>query len=542
MKNKIHRNINTFNRWKKNGNKLKIRIFTLLILISVFISYNYIMNPGFQAENAKQDNYVATGRPLIANDGFIGDPYDPMPDTGYGVAHFEMINPANWFTGLVEYYNDSLLHQSAVMIRNAGISWNRFEFAWQYVEPANNTWVWDDIDAYMNISDYYGLKILPILCYGNPWASEGGDYLAKPINMDDWREYIRNVVLRYKDRQSFGGYWQIWNEANIENFFHGDFVNDFIPIMVAAAQEIRNTCNSCKIIATSLTGNNMGELVQTMVEAIGKEVFSDLFDAISIHPYGEYNKAIEKITSTLDYLKDWYRGEIWITEYGWSTSGFEHLNLKKEYQANLIAKVLVESRALGISHTIIHMWCDWGVGYPKIQDPAEGEHWFGIVDINGTPKPAYYIYKTIANRIGVSKYLGNGKITGFTENDIGFKSFIFQNNQSTFLFLWSQFEQPVEISFPFVCSYIKFNHLGNITESGNSDKLNLLVNERFQMIEINSSIPLNASSISIHLIPSVAFIFKFITTPIIVVIAIVSHYLIKKSSSNVKSKSELSIK
>jgi len=518
----------------KSKTKLKLSLNIYIILVFILIN----LNSNLDSNDIKNLNTKLEYEKLKCSDGFIGGPYELMNDTRYGVAHFEMIIPSNWFTGLVKDYNNSLLHQSAIMMREANICWNRFEFAWDYVEPINNTWVWDAIDAYMNISDYYGLRILPILCYGTSWASVNEDSLAKPINIEDWKEYIREVVLKYKNRQSFGGYWQIWNEANTQSFFHGDFINDFIPIMIAAAEEIKKIDPESKVIATSLTGENMEELVKTMIEAIGKDKFANLFDAIAIHPYGEYNKAISKIESAIKYLKDWYTGEIWITEYGWSTKGYEPLEIKKEYQANLISKVLVESRALGISHTIIHMWCDWGVGYPKIQDPNDGEHWFGIVDINANPKPAYYIYKIISPRIGLSEFFGTPKLIGIVENENDLKSFIFYNNNSVYITCWSNIKLDAELKLTIHMNYKIFNHVGNIVGQGQEKSIKLKIDNNFKLIELSGNETLiNPSEIILQISLLPTFFIRYFLIFALTSISIIFHYKIKNlSQSNQKIK------
>ncbi|GAB4331380.1 MAG: hypothetical protein Kow0069_38990 [Promethearchaeota archaeon] len=374
----------------------------------------------------------------------MGGPYEKPPDNGFGIAHFEMIIPSQWFTGLTENYWDPLLHESAVMLREAGITWNRFEFAWSYVQPEAGVWVWDDLDAYLNVSDHYGLRILPVVAYGTPWACEGGDYLAPVTNQSAWREFVRTLVLRYKDRPSLDGWWQVWNEANIDGFFHGKYPEEFIPTMVAAAEEIKAADPGARVVANALTGRDMGALVTEMVDAVGRERFNELFDAVDVHPYaGTIEEITSKIRSAKDALAGWYSGELWITEVGWSTSGRPPLALKQEYQAQIIGKALVQSRALSVTHAFVHMWCDWGWvnGTPKVQDPDNAEHWFGIVDAWANPKPAYYAYKVTANLLGRSTYLGDPVVDrGPLSGGVVVHAFQHENGSTIFSY-WSAREQ-----------------------------------------------------------------------------------------------------
>ncbi|HMF30787.1 MAG TPA: beta-galactosidase, partial [Candidatus Lokiarchaeia archaeon] len=339
-----------------------------------------------------------------------------MDDTRFGICHFEMINPTEWFTGLPENINDPLLLKSAVMLRDAGMAWNRFEFAWSTVEPQPGAWDWSALDAYMNLSDYYGLRVLPILAYGVGWAcKDPNNYLSPITNLTAWREYINATVTRYKDRPSIGGYWQIWNEANIAPFFAGDFVTDFLPIMVAGAEAVKQADPTAKVVATALTSDDMGGIITQMVNGIGKDKFNALFDAVDIHPYaGDVQRVTRKIQDAKDALAGWYSGELWITEVGWSVNPATAGSEADIGKAQDIAKVLVESRVLNVTHTLVHMWCDWGdvINGVKVQNATNPEHWYGLVDINANPKPSYYAYKTVANAIGLASYQGDPTTAG----------------------------------------------------------------------------------------------------------------------------------
>ena len=388
-------------------------------------------------------------------------------DTGFGICHFEMIIPPMWFTYMPRYYNDSLLHKSALMIRDAGISWNRFEFAWSTVQPTPATWDWSAVDAYMNFSDNYGLHILPILAYGNSWACKNGDYLDKIENMSAWTNYIGTVVTRYKDRPSLRGrWWEIWNEANIRPFFHGDFINDFVPAMVAAAQKIRVVDPSAKIMTTALTSNIARDL-SNMIDVIGKDQFNTLFDGVSIHPYKDTAEEIEQeILDVQAVLAGWYKGEVWITEVGWPVNPALKGVAADVNKAQTIAKTLVESRGLGVTHTFIHMWCDWGayVNGVKVQNATYGENWFGIVDIYANPKVSYFAYKTVANLLGSSRHLGLPSLSGW---DIGqrIEARVFeQSNGTAVIPTWSPIGEdvPVTLGLPRASSVTIIDVYGNI--------------------------------------------------------------------------------
>nr|MDO8088745.1 beta-galactosidase [Candidatus Sigynarchaeum springense] len=422
----------------------------------------------------------------VMNSVYLGGPYPIMPDTGFGAAHMEMINPDQWFTGMAEHYNDSLLHKSALMEREAGISWNRFEFAWSTIQPTPTTWDWSDLDAYMNWSDNYGLKILPVIAYGNWWACKDGDYLQKIENMSAWRTYVHEVVTRYKDRPSFGGWWELWNEPNIYPFFHGDFIEDFVPAMVVAAQEIRSIDPNQKILTCSLT-SDMAPDFAAMVDAIGKENFTSLFDGVAIHPYADTPEEVaQKILDCQEVFEGWYDGEMWITEVGWPVNPAVKGTVADYNKAQNIAKTLALAKGLGITHTIIHMWCDWGdiIAGKKVQNQTYGEHWFGIVDLYANPKPSYFSFKTVANLIGQATNLGGLRVEGV---NVGHEIYAYafgQADGTAVIPLWTPSSTKVRVglSFPGMANYTIIDAYNSVVESGTAKSVHTTISDKLTII------------------------------------------------------------
>jgi hypothetical protein len=423
------------------------------------------------------------------NSGYIGGPYPAMPDTGFGAAHMEMINPSQWFTGMAEHYNDSLLHESALMERDASISWNRFEFAWSTIQPTPTTWDWSDLDAYMNWSDNYGLKILPVVAYGTPWACKDGDYLQKIVNMTAWQTYVHEVVTRYKDRPNFGGWWELWNEPNIYPFFHGDFITDFVPAMVVAAQEIRSIDPSQKILTCSLTGN-MAQDLAAMVEAIGKPTFVTLFDGVAIHPYADTpDEMAQKILECQEVLEGWYHGELWITEVGWAVNPAVKGASADYNKAQYIAKTLILSKGLGVTHIIVHMWCDWGniVGGVKVQNRTYGEHWYGIVDLYANPKPSYFSFKTVANLLGQAANLGVLAVEGL---NVGHEIYAYafkQADGTAVIPIWTPSSTKVHVGlgFPGMANYTVVDAYNRVVDSGTAESVHVPISDKLTIIIIS---------------------------------------------------------
>ena len=102
--------------------------------------------------------------------------------------------------------------------------------AWSQIELAKGEFKWDNLDGIIETSESRGLTDIlyvmgttPDWAAANPKKLNAGDYpqpgaAEAPANIADWSEWVTAVVTRYKGRISS---YQIWNEANLANFFNG---------------------------------------------------------------------------------------------------------------------------------------------------------------------------------------------------------------------------------------------------------------------------------------------------------------------------------
>ncbi len=99
--------------------------------------------------------------------------------------------------------------------------------AWSQIELAKGQFKWDNLDGALENATSKGMDdILYVLGTTPEWAAQEvneNDYpqpgaASAPANLDDWDEWVTAVVTRYGDRIP---YYQIWNEANLVNFYRG---------------------------------------------------------------------------------------------------------------------------------------------------------------------------------------------------------------------------------------------------------------------------------------------------------------------------------
>lgn len=87
---------------------------------------------------------------------------------------------------------------------------------WDWVEGKKNSYYFSDIDWQIQLAEKAGVKIIYVLglksgrwpeCHVPSWA----EALSKQDQQDEILEYIKQIVLRYKDSKAIA-YWQIENE------------------------------------------------------------------------------------------------------------------------------------------------------------------------------------------------------------------------------------------------------------------------------------------------------------------------------------------
>ncbi len=99
--------------------------------------------------------------------------------------------------------------------------------AWSQIELAKGKFKWDNIEGSLENAESKGLTDIMLVLGTTPeWAAKeinSTDYpqpgaASAPANMADWDDWVTEVVTRYAGR--FSSY-QIWNEANLVNFYNG---------------------------------------------------------------------------------------------------------------------------------------------------------------------------------------------------------------------------------------------------------------------------------------------------------------------------------
>jgi endonuclease/exonuclease/phosphatase family metal-dependent hydrolase len=293
-----------------------------------------------------------------------------------------------------------IAQQELKLMHQAGIGWVRADFDWSGVERQAGTWQFDHLDQTVAWAEAEGVRILPILDYDVPWARPAYK------NLDKWLEYVRRVVTRYKDRIR---YWEVWNEPNLEQFWH-DKPNpaDYAKLLKATHETIKQIDPELVVLLGGVSGIPWPYL-EGIYEAGGK----DSFDVMNVHPYRYPSSPEERPLYDdlvrLRQLMDKYgdKGKpIWITEVGWPTQQ-DRRGVSPERQAEMLARTYLLSLQAGVE---VVFWYEFQAPEGK---PEYNEDHFGIVHRDLSPKPAYTALAALARaRPAGSKVLQQAWRTG----------------------------------------------------------------------------------------------------------------------------------
>lgn len=142
----------------------------------------------------------------------LGAPANTIPDQLFGMHVHRAVQNDNWPTTPFQGWR---LHDVDGLF-------------WRQVEPAPNQWDFTTFDAVVALAQQHKVDLLYVLGQTPVWAAAQPDApsaygvpgsSSAPATLADWCAYVRTVATRYKGRIKA---YEIWNEANLPEFYAGD--------------------------------------------------------------------------------------------------------------------------------------------------------------------------------------------------------------------------------------------------------------------------------------------------------------------------------
>jgi hypothetical protein len=254
-----------------------------------------------------------------------------------------------------------------------GIQWHRIDFNWNEIEPGDGDHRWEEVDRVVSTCARLGLSVLGVVAYSPRWASGSDNIAAPPKDPGRFADFCREVVTRYPEGQVSA--LSVWNEPNLQQFWTGS-KDEYLRMLPICLRAIRDVAPQIKRVGPDLSSSGKplkDWLPQILQAAVG------LFDVVAHHIY-DGGDSVSGRLADIDKLRAFLVGNghgqtlLWITETG--------LIARPAQQAEYLRGIYAGMRS--------RPWwakCFW---YDN-----EGAPGWGLLNADGTPKPAYFTYRDV---------------------------------------------------------------------------------------------------------------------------------------------------
>lgn len=122
-----------------------------------------------------------------------------------------------------------------------GIGWVRSDLPWPLLEPQKGQFQWVAADATIKKVEGMGLQFLPMVGYSPKWAATNpNNAKSPPKDVQDWTNFVEQLVARYSAAPYNLRYFQVWNEPTPKaGFFTGTPEQYIDEVYLPAAKIIR---------------------------------------------------------------------------------------------------------------------------------------------------------------------------------------------------------------------------------------------------------------------------------------------------------------
>ena len=257
------------------------------------------------------------------------------------------------------HMHDAIHHWPSVAfgywrVWDAGVSWPQ-------VETSRGSFNFALLDQYVTLSEQHSVKMIYVLGNTPQWASSNPNHVgtqelpgatAPPNNIQDWQDYVRAVVTRYKGR-IFA--YEIWNEVDLDGYWTGS-MSQMLQIVQVAYETIKQVDPAALVLSPSLVAGN-GRAYLKNFFAAGGDKFSD---AVPYHLYDTQMRPEDTVTDVYEptlAIAHQFGKEIWDTEVGWGPFGTFPT---QQDEAAFTARTMILQAAEGINVIVWFAWDDRG--------------------------------------------------------------------------------------------------------------------------------------------------------------------------------------
>ena len=302
-----------------------------------------------------------------------------------------------------------------------GVGIVRQPLEWSQVELSPGYFDFSAYDGFVGNAAAAGVQILPVLV-GPPEfrSSRPADSTSRamfpPESNADFATFAGAAVRRYGTGGSFWmehpsvpyrpiHSWQVWNEPNIPNWWRsGPSARRYVALLRAGAAAIREADPGAEVVAAGLPNSHLGVPFLEYLAQMYRAGAKGLFDTLAIHAYSRNVAGLLSLAESARVVMNRHhdRSRLWITEFGWSTSGDPSaFRVGQHGQADRIAAAVpalaAERRALRLRGVVLFKWRD-----AAPPPGAAGDPWplhTGLFDVHGAPKRSFRVFARVVNAL-----------------------------------------------------------------------------------------------------------------------------------------------
>ena len=300
----------------------------------------------------------------------------------------------------------------AALAQQAGVKWDREDFAWPLMEPVQGVYSFSNQDTFANNAVASGMTILGGLYYTPNFYSEAPGTASSIFHptvsaqgLTAWSNFVTAVVRRYKDRIHA---WQIWPNLEDTDFWKGGQgaagMAKYKPLLDRAYDAIKLEDPSAIVLVAAIDPDNLNALID-----LGS---GSKMDRIAVHNYtNDLPESSTLLQLRLDALRDVSQRRLggkplFVSEFGWHTSATPTGISTDTQAAYLIRSMLLQGAYPDVAGVVWadHKDTDATGGGCQATQAADN---FGMLLLCGNAnvkKPSFDAYKAMAAALQNHQY------------------------------------------------------------------------------------------------------------------------------------------
>jgi hypothetical protein len=300
----------------------------------------------------------------------------------------------NFILGVGTHIGSNDLDMNVQKTAEMGLNAIRDDLCWAGVETSLGSLIMPDkmVRYTQKLADS-NVSPLIILDYGNQFYDQGG----KPASAEGIAAYVNYARFSVNSLKTTTKLFEIWNEWDLSSGPNSP--EAYFKLVQSAAPAIKAANSEAVVLAGAATTAAMRS---GWVDKLVQSGVMDYVDGISIHPYvhceGDsrpetWVNFLQGFSDNLQRINSGREVPLYITEMGWSSDTGTCGN-----SPELVGKYV--ARAMLLARTVPSLRGLWWYDLKNDgQNPAEGEHNFGLLNFDYTAKPAFNAIKDTATLI-----------------------------------------------------------------------------------------------------------------------------------------------